>query len=524
MFIVKCLTSSFFLPNKTRYRRSSAGNGFCFWNGGSLHLGKEIIQPFLGAAGVGPVEGGCALAVLKDREAGKVDQIPELRIPVAEGNTGIEDHRVVDQLHHVAVVGSLGDAELQHLVVVLLLNQGLGVVAHELQGLTHHVLVADGTGDDDVVTPVDVAVLSLIHVVFGHGQHTQGELGLQVDGAQLLMVEVSVAIQKVHGNGGVIPLTEAPDVGALVLGPVIELLVHILQAVVVEGQLEGVVFVAGGHVDVTALHEGRAVGVPHGGEAVSILVVAAAVTVVGVEPRGQGEELVQGPGAVANRFVGDNTPRLGQLILVAVKDVDGVLAEIAQTDELMAVDGQALHDLGVPVGLVGIKVGKLPEIQSVVLGDEIVVAVVGMQDTELVVVVTRHDRGGYLVEDLTARDDGIHVLVLNGDAQILLHHGVHLVDGIVENVNAALLVAQGLGIVPGAGGVEAHHTEDLVLIVGLFHVGEEIGLGLGGSLGGLPVGGGGILGVCAAGGEREQHESRQSGGDQSFQVGHGWPP
>ena len=178
----------------------------------------------------------------------------------------------------------------------------------------------------------------------------------------------------------------------------------------------------------------------------------------------------------------------------------------------MAVDGETLHDLGVPVGLVGIKVGQLPEIQGVVLGNEIDVAVVGVQDAELVVVVTRHDRGGDGVKDLAARDDGIHVLVLNGDAQIVLHQSVHLVDGVVEDVDTALLVAHGLGVVPRAGGVEAHHAEDLTLIVGLGYVGEEVGLGLGDGIGGLSVGGGGILGVRSAGGQRQEHGHGQQKG------------
>ena len=103
----------------------------------------------------------------------------------------------------------------------------------------------------------------------------------------------------------------------------------------------------------------------------------------------------------------------------------------------------------------------------------------------------------------------------------MFHQGVHLVDGVVEDVDAALLVACGLGVVPGAGGVEAHHAEDLALVVGLLHAREKVGLGLGGGLGGLVGGVDGILGACAAGGEGEQHESRQDGGDQAFQVGHG---
>ena len=261
-------------------------------------------------------------------------------------------------------------------------------------------------------------------------------------------------------------------------------------------------------VDLRGLHEAVDVGIAQSREAEGVLIVDGAVTVVGVQIGGQGQILVQGPGAVAHLVVGDLTARVLQKVLVAVDGMHRIVADIPRADVGVIPDHEGLDDVLVPVGLIQIHViAQIVEIHNAILGHEGGHVAVGGEDTELVGVVPRHDGGLNLGKNDALSRHVLDVLVLDVDAQVLLHRGVHLVQSVIQNVD----VGGGgvLAVDPGARVADADHPEGLTVVVLLLHVGEKLGDGLGRGAGACVGGDVGGLGSFTAGGKGKQHEGGQ---------------
>ena len=269
---------------------------------------------------------------------------------------------------------------------------------------------------------------------------------------------------------------------------------------------------------------GEAVGahVPKAGKAEGILIVYLAVTVIHVQLGGQRHEGVHSPAAVSYLLVGNLTAGLGQHILV---DVDGpslILADITGGDVGVVGDLQRLHDVAVPIGLIQIHVLQIVEVQTAVLGDEGGHVAVGGEDAGLIHVVSGQNGGIDLIENDLSAGHVLDVLVLDLDAQVLLHQRVHFIQDVVDDLLAAGALSVGLGVAvhPGAGVVDADDQELCALVVLLVYGREgKPGLLLGDGGGGLVgyCGVGNTLGGLRTGHTADQHESGQNEGQDAGQ-------
>lgn len=192
----------------------------------ALDLLIEVLKPLSCRLFVGLVVGGNIGLILEDTGMEDIDHVHKLGTSVAIGDTGIEYDGVINQFHHITVIGSLGDSKPKDLVVILVGDDGTAIVGHQLDDLAHHILVSDGVWNQNVVAPVPMGVIFLGHVILGHGEDTRAEVGVQILNAQVADGKVGTPVLKFNSIvGGVV----IPYVGTLILAPCVQLIVEVHQ-------------------------------------------------------------------------------------------------------------------------------------------------------------------------------------------------------------------------------------------------------------------------------------------------------
>ena len=264
-----------------------------------------------------------------------------------------------------------------------------------------------------------------------------------------------------------------------------------------------------------------------GKEAVDVaLLVGHTVTVVAVEDGGQGDLLVQGPGAVIHVLVEVGLACVVEDLLIEHRGVGEAVdgQEHGACDDVLEllIVGGIVETLG-PPGLVEVQVLGVAQV-----GEG---AVYGLAQGDVaggaqyVVLVCACLNGG-----VNPIDDGIAVHIVlkhvgDLDVQPLLNSLVALVDGVIDGLAVDVLdpdltVGPAVAVAADEGDLLAFEVQVVGQIV------AELGLALLDGSGGLGCGLG-VLGAVislGAGGQGAcQQESCQDGGEDAFGV-HGMPP